>query len=364
MAYKRFTPDQHDRLEFSGAAGASGGLQWLRCISYAAMTSKTLRPLQEAIHPDVRNVYLKGLDPNVDALAFSALTVLAETTSGATYDGGSRYYSDLIKQLLLSVIVTSQPSLSTILDVGPGQLVEGMKELFGLGEYPIIGKVGQRQENASTLFGYKNAGSLRHGRRGDKRTITWILEEICHQLALLADRHGLTPDELGGGQIIVPPLEGIVATNTLDGEYALKIVQLSRALFYELHIVRSSGTATPIAKIPNLLKIASRALHTRHDEFTASMGDLEHVLLWAIAQFDDDRHRQGTRYLFGLGDTADVDDAARYERAGRCFGYESSTRFMEGSKEAWAITFVRDQLILLAGHMDFWPVEEDPGTLF
>jgi hypothetical protein len=329
---------------------------------------RVLGPLQDAIYPDVAKVYEEGLNPAVEASVFLVLAPLAETVSEASYDGRGRYYGDVIKELLLAVFESSLPNLSKNLNLGSNQLLEGMKELFGLGEQPLVGELGVRREHASPFFCFKNGETLRRGKRKGEDFIGLILDEIVYQLAVIADEEGFTLEEqLHEAQNTETPLDAIQdKSQLLNGVHALRALQLGRALFYELHRVCSNGIETVMSEnsIPYLTALAKKASHAQYDTSDASIDDLERVLNWAIGRFDDSRQIRGARDLFGLGDARGLESSMRYEHAARHFGHESGTRFIESSKEVWVITFIRDYLIRLAGQMEFWPVDEPPGTFF
>jgi hypothetical protein len=163
------------------------------------------------------------------------------------------------------------------------------------------------------------------------------------------------------------PLETIEAKSNLrDGYYALRALQLGRALFHELHLCTSVGLEAPLAEgaLPCLTALARSATHITPLSGDVSISDVEQVLDWAIAHMDSPRHRQGASDLLGMHDSRGLDEPQRYNRAASNFGHDSGERLIEGTKDVWVITFVRDHLVRLAGHMELWPVKEPPGTFF
>jgi hypothetical protein len=322
--------------------------------------------LESEIYSEVKKLYKNSLDPGVEPEVFPFLSRIAEATAKEPFDGRNRYYGDVLKSLLFRAFQDSLPSLTETLNIGPIQVADGLKELFGLGKQRIVDSPGPRRDNAACLFGYKNGESLRQGERNGQKVIDLILAELCRQFALEAERQDVTLDPEPLNQMDTP-LEAISrGTDPRDGDYALRALQLGRALFYELHRCASVGLETALAEgaMPRLSSLSRSATHISHNQSDASVDDVERVLDWAIQHIENDRHIRGAKDLFGMQKARGLDTSRRYDRAARHFGHESGERFIESYQEVWVITFVRDHLVRLAGHMEFWPVNEPPGTFF
>jgi hypothetical protein len=86
-----------------------------------------------ALIEDVRHVYEKGLDPEAKATSMPALTELAEALYPPN-DGKANYYGRIVKRLLIDAVdrVGDDPINGATAD----KRRVGLKELFGIGEYP------------------------------------------------------------------------------------------------------------------------------------------------------------------------------------------------------------------------------------
>lgn len=314
--------------------------------------------LWTALHGDLLKVYKDGLDPAVEPRRFPALAGLAETASKEKYNGRSEYYGVVIEALLRRAIDASVPTLIDLLPRSETELRDGLRELLGIGKERVVRGRGARRENAAPLLGSKNGEALRKAERRNTKVTDLILADIADQLVLIARAYNYTfsrPLTLPGRGTI--PLNTIKQKHTLpDGDRALKAYYLGRTLYDELNTIIINGlTDTNLSEIPILAALAYRATHTKYDSSEFSKEDIEEVITWAVDGITNSEHRAGALELFSLGNEHEPDSYIRLDRAAIHFGYASTGEFVSSYKAAWVYAFVRDNLVILAGEMDFWP---------
>jgi hypothetical protein len=324
--------------------------------------------LREALQADVATLYEHGLDPAVGSATIRTVAALANALGQPAGEGGDSY--QLVKDLLYRVIGEIAERVAKLpkrKHVTPKQAADGLHEVFGIGKSGYHeGKI-DRAERGGQSWGYAHEVFRRAERDGSEILEELIFEELVNQLVTLAEDHGFTYSG---------PLQPSVEAKTLleiiegkprlvNGEWALKASTLGRAIFEEVQTLCHKGFQTAAREkksIKNLAALAERAAQGKRDRSNFAQ-NLEAVLLWIVDQIAEPDHRNGVTEFLGLGEKRGLSLKERRERAALSFGYEDGRRFVNDGRESRIIHFIRDRFIMLAGEMDYWPVEPDTVTL-
>jgi hypothetical protein len=323
--------------------------------------------LRDKLRDDVERVIKEGLNPAIGPNTVPVLVRLAEHVNSKAYDDVEEYYSSLVEGLLHTAIDQSAPGLGEVLRrKGPAQAALCLRELLGIAERGPTKSFTTRCNHAGNALGYADE-VFRRSQSSGVPNLKVISTELVRQLLTIAEEAGF---------VYVGPSSTSIEEQTVleeikrrqrrpNGFWALRAFHFGRLLFDEMHRLCMEGfeAASRSDDFPALTAVAEQAAHTRYRREEYRPADLEEVLSWAIDQIPDSGHRQGATLCFGLGDASGQDLSVRRDLAAPYFGFKDGQRFFFDHKESWIIHFVRDQIVILAGEMDFWPEVRDPGAI-
>jgi len=314
----------------------------------------------------VEGLIKDGLNPTIGPNTMPVLVRLAQHVTSSPYDAEDEYYRSVMDGLLHTAIDKSAQSLGESLrHKGPVQAAICVRELFGITEPGQAESFTARCNRAGEALGYADE-VFRRSKSNGIPNLKVISTELVRQLLATAEETRfvyVAPAPFSEDQT---ELEAIKRKQQWpNGVWALRAFHFGRLLFDEMHHLCMEGfeAASLTDDFPALTAIAGRAARTGSHSGEYRPRDLEEVLLWAIDQIPDSGHRQGAMLCFGLGNAYGQDLQVRRDLSAPYFGFESGQRFFFDHKESWIIHFVRDQMVILAGEMDFWPQERDPGAI-
>jgi hypothetical protein len=328
--------------------------------------------LRQAFQNNVDTLYEHGLDPAVGSATIPVVAALASTVCNADKDKDSADYQvvkDFMHECVFEPIAEIVAKLPKRKHVTPKQAEEGLRELIGTGKSGYKGSKIVRIDNAGQAMGYADE-SFRG--RGQKNALPNLIRvELVNQLVIIADAHGF--------KLPVPPspasgktwLEVIKDKQELpNGEWGLTAFLSGREFFEEVRELCTEGfqdATRPKWLKTDIGKLVQNAAQGKNDTAKYNPAnfakDLEAVLLWIVDRIPEPDHRQGVIEFLGLGEKRGLSLKAREKRAAQEFGYENSKRFVNDGKRGRIIHFVRDQFVVLAGEMDYWPVTVDKDSL-
>jgi hypothetical protein len=144
-----------------------------------------------ALSEDVRHVYEKGLGEKARRESMPALAELAEAVCATPNDGEDDYYAQVIEAVLHDAI----DRVGDDRHVKSDERREGFRELLGIGLY-LGGGIMRRRDEAAPKFGLGSGESLRNDKRGDRKVIDLLIEELLEHLLTLAEEHHFSSSAL------------------------------------------------------------------------------------------------------------------------------------------------------------------------
>jgi hypothetical protein len=319
--------------------------------------------LHAALLDEVKAIYATGLRSALDEGRLPVLSALTATVYKKADAEATQ-----IKGLLRRAADTTAEGIEHKW-IGLPVLSQGIRELFDVGTSPHPEGIEDHLAHVAHVLGFASAGSLRKAKHRGAYLLELIQSRLTERLTQLAADYNFTYPEPAPSAEGLTPL-GFVERDGLNpnAQRALKAFHLGRSLKREIDKLHEMGFDRAVSgdSLLMIAAIARKANHTHFEEPPDPGGiklDIEAVLKWAVTQMANPEHAKGSLVMVGLGKGRGLDIEHRRKLAARRFGYQSGTHFAGSSREGWIFDFIRDQLVMLAGALNYLPVIADAGEL-